>query len=281
MNTMWEVQPKPGQGLFAMLRKRFFSFSMVLVVGFLLLVSLVLTAGLSALGDYFIRLFPGFGLVFQSLNFIVSLAVITLLFALLFKYVPDAKITWRDVWLGALVTALLFTLGKMAIGIYLGSSNIASTFGAAASTIIILIWVYYSAQILFFGAEFTQVYANSYGSRIVPEEHAEPLTEEKRLQEGMPRKQGAPQAQTGQPGIASGQPAPAMVPVTAMPGLQTADHQTAGQYPALPPPKTITPSFLRILQASAPVLLALAVGVVGSLVIVREGDRSKERNNHG
>jgi membrane protein len=206
-------------------------------------------------------------------NFIVSLAVITLLFALLYKYVPDAKIAWRDVWLGALVTALLFTLGKMALGIYLGSSDAASTFGAAASIIIMLLWVYYSAQILFFGAEFTQVYANSFGSRIVPEEHAEAVTAEKRAQEGMPRRQGAPQAPAGQPGTVTGPPAPVMVPVTAV----------SGQPLALPPPRTITPSWQRILQASTPALLALAVGALGSLVIVREGEKSKrmESNSHG
>jgi membrane protein len=166
MNAVWDIEPKPKRGLWAMVKDRFFSFSMVLGTGFLLLVSLVISAGLAAMGEFFTGLLPGGEVVLQIVNFVVSLAVITVLFALIFKYIPDAEIAWGDVWIGASVTALLFTAGKVLIGLYIGHSSFSSTYGAAASLVVILLWVYYSAQILFFGAEFTQVYANTYGSRI-------------------------------------------------------------------------------------------------------------------
>jgi membrane protein len=166
MNAVWDIEPKPKRGLWAMVKDRFFSFSMVLGTGFLLLVSLVISAGLAAMGEFFTGLLPGGEVVLQVVNFIVSLAVITVLFALIFKYIPDAEIAWGDVWIGASATALLFTAGKVLIGLYIGHSSFSSTYGAAASLVVILLWVYYSAQILFFGAEFTQVYANTYGSRI-------------------------------------------------------------------------------------------------------------------
>ena len=121
------------------------------------------------------------------MNFALSLGILTLLFALMYKYVPDVEISWGDVWFGAAITSLLFTIGKFALGLYLGNSGFASTYGAAGSVIILLAWVYYFAQILFFGAEFTQVYARRYGSRIVPSDHAIPLTLEARMQQGIPR----------------------------------------------------------------------------------------------
>jgi membrane protein len=126
-------------------------------------------------------LLPGAEVLFQVLTFVVSFAVITGLFAMIFKFLPDVKIAWRDVWIGAVVTALLFTVGKYLIGLYLGHSAVASSFGAAGSVIILLLWVYYSAQILFLGAEFTQVYASRYGSRIQPDEHAVPVVERKEV----------------------------------------------------------------------------------------------------
>jgi membrane protein len=121
------------------------------------------------------------------INLVISVAIITLLFALMYKFLPDAEIAWRDVWLGAVLTSLLFNLGKFAIGFYLGRSSVGSTFGAAGSLALILIWVYYSAQIFFFGAEITQVYANKFGSRIVPDEDAVNLTEQDRAQQGLSR----------------------------------------------------------------------------------------------
>ena len=189
LNTMWEVAPKPKQGILGFIKSRFFSFAMVIVVGFLLLVSLVISAALVALNEWSLALLPGFEVVFQILNVITSFLVITLLFALLFKYVPDAEIKWRDVWLGAVITALLFSIGKQAIGLYLGNSDPGSKFGGAGALVIILLWVYYSAMILFLGAEFTQVYANTFGSKVVPAEDAVRLTEERRTQQGIPHKE--------------------------------------------------------------------------------------------
>ena len=188
LNTIWEVQPKPGQGIGAMIKKRFFTFSMVLGVGFLLLVSMLITTFLASLGDIISGLLPGSPLVLLIVNFIVGFLFVTLLFALIFRYVPDAKIAWKDVWLGAAVTTLLFMIGKEVIGLYLGNSNVGSTFGIFASLIVLLIWVYYSAQIMLIGAEFTQVYTNMYGAKIVPEKNAEMVTEEVRENEGNPHK---------------------------------------------------------------------------------------------
>jgi len=158
----------------------------VLGVGFLLLVSLVISAGLAALGTY-IEAIGLPAIIFQVLNFVISFGVVTLLFAAIYKVLPDVEIQWRDVWIGAAFTALLFTIGKFALGQYLGRSAVASTYGAAGSLAVLLLWIYYSAQILFFGAEFTQVYANKYGSHVVPSEDAVPVTEEARAQQGIPR----------------------------------------------------------------------------------------------
>lgn len=186
LNTIWEVAPKPGQGILSLVKKRFFSFTMVISVGFLLLISLVLSAALSALASWSMSLFSGLELVLQVVNFIVSLFVITVLFALIFKYVPDADVKQKDVWLGATVTAVLFTLGKAVIGFYLGNSSTVDQFGGAGALVVILLWVYYSAQITFLGAEFTQVYANAYGSRVVPDEDAVSLSKEARAEQGIP-----------------------------------------------------------------------------------------------
>jgi membrane protein len=185
LNTIWEVAPKPGvKGL---VKARFISFAMILGVGFLLLVSLVLSTVLAVIGNYLGGLLPNLQFLWTTLNFLISFGVITLLFAMIYKFLPDVKITWNDVGIGAAITALLFTVGKSVLGLYLANSSVASTYGAAGSFVVLLLWVNYSAQILLFGAEFTQVYANKYGSQIVPANHAVPLTEEARAQQGMPR----------------------------------------------------------------------------------------------
>lgn len=165
LNHIWHVKPRPRNGVLNFLRSRFLSFAMVLVIGFLLLVSLVVSAALSGIGAYFDHLFPGWALLWQGLNLLISFAVITVLFAMMYKLLPDTHVAWQDVWLGAAVTSLLFSLGKFGIGLYLGRSTVASSYGAAGSLAVVLIWVYYSAQILFLGAEFTQVYARHHGSR--------------------------------------------------------------------------------------------------------------------
>jgi len=168
LNTVWEVTPKAGQGVIGLIKDRFLSLAMVLGVGFLLLVSLVISATLSGLGKYMARILPLPLVLLQVINILISFAVITLLFALIYKVLPDVEIAWHDVWIGAVITSFLFTIGKFAIGLYLGKSTVGNAYGAAGSLVIILIWIYYSAQILFFGAELTQVYANTFGSRIRP-----------------------------------------------------------------------------------------------------------------
>ncbi|MBD2577819.1 YihY/virulence factor BrkB family protein [Oscillatoria sp. FACHB-1406] len=172
LNTVWEIEVKPGRGIKNFIRKRILSFSAVLGIGFLLLVSLVLSAGLAAVSNYLNGILPGADFIWKIVDFVLSFVIVTLLFALMYKYLPDVKIKWNDVLIGAAMTALLFSIGKSILGIYLGGGSFGSTYGAAGSLIIVLAWVYYSAQILFFGAEFTQVYARRFGSQIVPERHA-------------------------------------------------------------------------------------------------------------
>jgi membrane protein len=172
LNVVWEVAPKPGRGIRGFIEQRFFSFSMVLGVAFMLLVSLALSALLSAVGTIVADALPGGAAVWQAMNFVVALGLITVLFAMIFKVIPDAKIAWRDVWVGAFVTALLFNLGKFALGLYLGHASLGSPYGAAGSIIVLVVWVYYAAQILLLGAEFTQVYAHRRGDKIEPRAHA-------------------------------------------------------------------------------------------------------------
>ena len=160
-NTIWRVKPKPGAGLKRFLLNRAQSFGLVLSVGFLLLVSLLISAALSAAADWLERQAPIAAAFWVVVNLLVSLGVITVLFALLFKYLPDVELGWRDVWTGAIATSVLFTVGKFFIGLYIGRSSTASSYGAAGSILVLLLWVYYSAQIFLFGAEFTEVYAVS------------------------------------------------------------------------------------------------------------------------
>ncbi|MGE5262987.1 MAG: YihY/virulence factor BrkB family protein [Acidobacteriota bacterium] len=178
LNTIWDVTPKPDRGWRGLIEDRLLSFSMILVVGFLLLVSLVASTALAAFFKYVGGVVPMTAIMAEGVNFFVSFAVITLLFALIFKYLPDAQIAWSYVWIGAAMTALLFTIGKVILGIYLGNSAVSSAYGAAGSLVVVLVWVYYSAQILFFGAEFTKVYANRYGAGIIPAPNAVRVTEE-------------------------------------------------------------------------------------------------------
>ena len=154
LNTIWEVEPKPGRSFLLTLRKRFVSFAMVAGVGFLLLVSLIVNTALEAMLKYFNNLLPGFDWLWQVGNFAISFAVITLLFAFIYKFIPDAKIAWNDVWIGSAMTSLLFVIGKYLLGLYLGNSSFGSAYGAAGSLIVLLAWINYAAQIIFFGAEF-------------------------------------------------------------------------------------------------------------------------------
>lgn len=210
LNTIWEVQPKPGLSIINIVVSRFLSFTMVLGVGFLLLVSLLLSAGLAALVNFFGHLLPGIDIFLQLINFTLGFVITTLLFGLIYKVLPDVEIAWSDVWIGAAITSLLFSIGRFLLGQYLGNSTFGSTYGAAGSLVIILVWVYYAAQILFFGAEFTQVYARKYGSRIVPAKNAIPLTQSARAQQGM-----KPKGSDRDPKTPSGQASPPNRPKSA------------------------------------------------------------------
>jgi len=175
LNRAWEVAPDPEKGgILTFIFKRFLSFGMILATGFLLLVSLALSAAVSAIGSSMEEYLPaGIGpWVPRALDFIVSIGIVTVLFAAIFKFLPDARIRWREVWTGAIVTAVLFVIGKFGIGFYLGQSNPGSAYGAAGSLAIILLWMYFSAMILLIGAEFTQVWARRYGKRIEPSKGA-------------------------------------------------------------------------------------------------------------
>jgi membrane protein len=172
LNIIWGVKAKPGGGIWGFLRSRFLSFAMVGGVCFLLLVSLTLESVLKGFSHYIQGALPGGIVIAMAAYWIFDLAVIILLFAIIFKFLPDAKIQWRDVWIGAAMTAAFFAIGKWALGLYLGSGSAASAYGAASSLITLLLWVYYSSQILLFGAEFTQVYASQAGRGIAPDEQA-------------------------------------------------------------------------------------------------------------
>lgn len=173
LNIVWGVQPRPGHGLRAFLLDRLLSMAMILALGFLLLVSLVVNAGLSAMATYFTGLFPeGWAVVLQVVNLVLTFGVTFLLFALIFKFLPDVRIRWADVLVGAGITAALFMIGKYLIGVYLGTAGVGSSYGAAGSFVILLLWMYYSTQILFFGAELTQVYADRYGHGLTPSHNA-------------------------------------------------------------------------------------------------------------
>jgi membrane protein len=173
LNTIWRVEPKADGSYWRMLiMQRVISFGLVVALGFLLITSLLVSAALAAIHRYMGHAFPGVVVLWEALNVIVSLGVITLLFAMIYKVLPDVKLAWRDVWVGGLVTAGLFTIGKLAIGLYLGTASIASTYGAAGSVIVILVWVYYSAQIILLGAEFTRAYVDTFGYRPPAEDFA-------------------------------------------------------------------------------------------------------------
>ncbi|MEA2559027.1 MAG: rane protein [Acidobacteriota bacterium] len=198
LNKIWNVEPRPNRGIMGFIMTRVASFGMILGIGFLLLVSLVVSAGMAAVNTYMSGLIPGAESVFQVIHFVIAFGVVTLLFAMMYRFLPDVKIAWRDVWIGAAITALLFTIGKFAIGLYLGHSSAASVFGAAGSLVLVLLWIYYSTQILFFGAEITQVYARRYGSNIVPDENAVRVREVKEVVEvgkGAPKRPQRPSRQ--------------------------------------------------------------------------------------
>ena len=173
INRIWGIKAKPKRGFIKLIRNRLISFSMVVVIGFLMLVSLILNAIVELLNNKLQNIFPHLSVyLFYAINLLLLFAIITVLFAIVFKTLPDGKVSWKDALIGSTFTSLLFMAGKSAIGLYLGNSNIATTYGAAGSLIIILLWVYYSALILYFGAEFTKVYAFTFGNKIIPNDYA-------------------------------------------------------------------------------------------------------------
>ena len=166
LNRIWRAPALEDKGgLWSLLRRRVLAFGMILGIGFLLIVSLVLGAALAAIGKWMGPAFVGWETLLQLINFVIGFATITVLFAMIYKIMPRVHIAWRDVWLGSVVTALLFSIGKFLIGLYIGKTSVASGFGAAGSLVVLLVWIYYSTQIFLLGAEFTWVYANLHGSR--------------------------------------------------------------------------------------------------------------------
>ena len=174
LNAIWRVKPRPGANVRDFVVQRLISFGLVVGVGFLLLVSLLVSAALAALSRYLGQIFPALTAFWEAGNVLVSLFVITLLFAMVYKVLPDVRLRWRDVWVGALVTAGFFSIGKQLIGLYLGTSSVGSSYGAAGSVVVLLIWVYYSAQVVLLGAEFTRFYVERFRGQPPPMKHAQP-----------------------------------------------------------------------------------------------------------
>ena len=177
LNLIWGVQPKPG--IKRLIWSRIFSFGLVLALGFLLLISLMINSFLTGIGDYLLGKFPAIKWILSIVNIFISYALITLLFAAIFRVIPDVDIRWRNVWTGAIVTMILFSIGKYLIGIYLGNTSFSSSYGAAGSLVVVLLWVNFSSQILLFGAEFTKVYSRMSGYSLKPKDYAEPVTKNK------------------------------------------------------------------------------------------------------
>ncbi len=194
INRIWGIKAKPNRGFAKFVRNRLVSFSMIVVIGFLMLVSLMLNATVELFNNKLQDIFPQMSVyLFYTINLALLFVIITFLFAVIFKTLPDGKVSWKDALIGSTFTALLFMIGKSAIGFYLGSSKIATTYGAAGSLIIILLWVYYSALILYFGAEFTKVYAFTFGSKIIPNDYAV-YVEKKEVEKEELKKKDEPKA---------------------------------------------------------------------------------------
>lgn len=240
LNTVWGVEPKAGRGILGIIKDRFLSFTMVLGVGFLLLVSLVISAVLSGVGDVVFSYLPGNAMLVELLNNVISFVVITLLFAMIYKILPDVDISWKDVGVGAAVTAFLFIIGKFLIGLYLGNSSTASAYGAAASLVVLLLWIFYSSQILLFGAEFTQVYARKYGSEIRPDSDAVAITNDARAEQGISA------SATGK-AVTTKTPVPNPIPLTnapAIPAVIANDLTPEKQLPVALPTATAVLGFV-------------------------------------
>jgi membrane protein len=255
LDRIWDVPKSTESGIVALLRGRLLSFGMILGIGFLLLVSLVLSAGLAALAKFWDTWFEGWEVALQAVNFVVSFAIITGLFAMIYKLLPRCRIEWKDVWVGAMVTSLLFALGKLLIGLYLGKSGVTSGFGAAGSLVIVLVWVYYSSQIFLLGAEFTKTYAHSHGSLIGQRKPGAPL-------------QAAPRDNAGSSGANQSAAIPKPAPNAdrdAQPQYASADDDWLGGF-----------NRFRLLAGLA-AAIGLVAGEIASEVRQRRLSRSRQR----
>jgi membrane protein len=173
LNRIWHVEAAPHNAIWGFIRHRLLSLGLVLTIALLLLMSLVISALLASFQGYLNASFPDGALIWPIVNILVSLSLITVLIAMIFKFLPDANIEWPDTWFGAFITSLLFTIGKFLIGLYLGQASVGSTYGAAGSAVVVLVWIYYASMILFFDAKITQLMAPSRGARIMPSAHAQ------------------------------------------------------------------------------------------------------------
>jgi membrane protein len=254
LDTIWEVRPKPGLGIMDMIRDRFLSFALVLVIGFLLLVSLIVSALLDSLSMRVDQVLFGRFQWLQMAHGVGSLAVITVLFAMIYKILPDADVRWRHVWLGALVAAGLFVVGKKLFSLYLGHSSVGSSYGAAGSLVIVVLWTYYSALIVLFGAEITQVQARLKGEQIKPTEHAVVLNEHERLQQGITHVTEVQKAAFQQAAVAEPQMDPEPVAVAAR-----RENADTGQ-PSPPMPARRMKSVAKRLVQVAPLGVGVVVG---------------------
>lgn len=272
LNIMWDATKQQASGFMGMIKQKLFSFGMVLSVGFLLLVSLLLSSALAFVGKAFGQVVSLPAPVLELLNFVVSLVVITALFALMFKYVPDAKVAWRDVIVGAIGTALLFTIGKFVLGIYLGKASPGSTYGAAGSLVAVVVWIYYSAQIFFFGAEFTHVYAVAHHGQenLLPVANAPAQAESPAVAEQRPKAMAAAAA-------ASASDGPSTIKLTGAPLPQPAPPIKAVQEIPVrvePVVKTITFHHAPLQRPTKPRLLgALALGFFLGRVVLKLGNQ--------
>jgi membrane protein len=203
LNTVWEATPEAG-GVMGMIKKRLLSFGMILGIGFLLLLSMVISIVLNALTSHFGAFLPGSLTLSKILNPIIFFVLITVLFAMIYKFLPDVEISWKDVWVGAAVTSALFNIGKYLIGLYMANSSVGSVYGAAGSLAVLLVWIYYSAMIFLLGAEFTQVYAKKFGSRILPVDAVVPEGAEQAAEQSVPVATG----ETETPVLAAPEPRP-------------------------------------------------------------------------
>lgn len=256
LNKVWDVESISDSGVLGMIKDRFFSFLLIMGLGLLLVISLAASTVLSSLFQYAGSILPGSGWTVSIADILISGVIFTFLFAIIFKVLPDVQISWSDVWLGAVFTAVLFIIGKQLISLYMGNRALGDVYGAASSLIALLLWVYYSAQIFFFGAEFTQVYARRYGTRIVPESDAISLADLERREEQEIQERRAKKKAAG-----AGKPAQSPIKESGMPPrAQEADHRRLGPgWRANSPvePITVFPN---------PTPLATITAVMGALI---------------